>query len=104
MQKYLGLRTELYQTIGFIDMRNKDVVEGFLRGEVCNTLHLFSTGDRLLSYNTCIAEMVGETLYINRTKYSVTTSIHLGLLLRRLGSRKVEIVTDVKVNTRYLRP
>jgi hypothetical protein len=85
-------------------MRNKDVIEGFLRGEVCNTLHLFSTGDRLLSYNTCIAEIVGETLYINKTRYSVTTSIHLGLLLRRLDSRKIKIVTNIGINTRYLRP
>ena len=85
-------------------MRNKDVVEGFLRGEVCNTLHLFSTGDRLLSYDTCIAEMVGETLYINKTRYSVTTSIHLGLLLRRLDSKKIKIVTNIGINTRYLRP
>lgn len=85
-------------------MRNKDVIEGFIRGEVCNTLHLFSTGDRLLSYNTCIAEVVGEILYINKTRYSVTTSKHLELLLRRLDNRKIKIVTNVGINTRYLRP
>lgn len=85
-------------------MRNKDVIEGFIRGEVCNTLHLFSTGDRLLSYNTCIAEVVGEVLYINKTRYSVTTSRHLGLLLRKLDNRKIKIVTNVGINTRHLRP
>lgn len=85
-------------------MRNKDVIEGFIRGEVCSTLHLFSTGDRLLSYNTCIAEVVGEILYINKTRYSVTTSKHLELLLRRLDNRKIKIVTNIGINTRYLRP
>jgi hypothetical protein len=95
---------EVYQIIGFISMRNKDVVEGFLRGERCNTLHLFSTGKRLFSYNTCIAEKTNGVIWVNRTKYSVTTSIHLGLLLRRiLGKTTIREVRNISINSGYLK-
>lgn len=58
-------------------MRNKDVIEAFLRHEKGSTKNLRSTGIRLLSYNTCIAEHYGDEIIGNATKYSTTSSAHL---------------------------
>ena len=58
-------------------MKNKDVVEAFLRHRKASTKNLCSTGIRLLSYNTCIAEHYEDEIIGNATKYSTTSSIHL---------------------------
>lgn len=47
---------------------------------------MISTGDKLFSYNTCIAEKYKERgldrCVINETTYSVTTTKHHNLLMR----------------------
>lgn len=63
-------------------MTNKDVAEKFLRKEKANTLHLLSTGEKIYSYNTVIAQWYKGDLIGNATKYSVTTSKHM-LYIRR---------------------
>lgn len=69
-------------------MKNSEVVEAFLRKEMANnsTGSLHSTGTKLFSYATCIAEWEdkewdNDTLIINLTKYSVTSSKHLYYLI-----------------------
>ena len=65
-------------------MRNSEVVEAFLKRRVAanNGGSLSSTGTKLFSYATCIAEWNNGSLIINLTRYSVTSSKHLYYLKR----------------------
>lgn len=68
-------------------MRNEEVVKAFKRREKAesSTGSLWSTGDCLYSYSTCIAEYTKDgKLYANLTKYSKTTSHHQTLMNRHL--------------------
>ena len=57
-------------------MKNKQVCEEFFNHrEACGS-NLRSTGDKLFSYNTCIAQWDDNYLLLNETKYSTTTSKH----------------------------
>lgn len=55
-------------------MTNNEVVRNFWNHKVGKSLNMKSTGDKLFSYKTCVAEWRGQTLYVNTTKYSRTTS------------------------------
>lgn len=75
-------------------MRNEEVVKAFARREIAknSTGSLWSNGNCLYSYSTCIAEYnVNGRLYINLTKYSVTTSRHQYLVKQYLTA---DIVVD----------
>ena len=65
-------------------MRNSEVVAAFLKGRIAANSNgsLSSTGTKLFSYATCIAEWNNGSLIINLTKYSVTSSKHLYYLKR----------------------
>ncbi len=63
-------------------MKNEDVIKGFRDGIMCYSEHLYSEHDKLYSYNTCIAQKVGDRIYLNCTKYSTTTSHHQTLVKR----------------------
>ncbi len=65
-------------------MRNSEVVEAFLKKRIAinKGSSLSSTGTKLFSYATCIAEWSNGLLIINLTKYSVTSSKHLYYLKR----------------------
>lgn len=65
-------------------MKNEEVVKNFLRKRTASGSNLTSTGNRLISYCTCIAEWGEQYLVVNLTKYSSTTSRHLGYLMRML--------------------
>lgn len=41
-------------------------------------------GDKLMNYNTVIAQRINEAVVINKTKYSPTTSKHQNVLLRSM--------------------
>lgn len=60
-------------------MKNSEVVEAFLKRRIATNIggSLSSTGTKLFSYATCIAEWSNNSLIINLTKYSVTSSRHL---------------------------
>lgn len=69
-------------------MKNKDVIIAFSHRERArnSTGSLWTTGDCLYSYYTCIAEYNREGyLYMNDTRYSVTTSKHQSLCRRYLS-------------------
>ena len=61
-------------------MRNEDVVKGFRDGLQVHSEHLSSENDKLYSYSTCIAQWIGNRVYLNCTKYSATTSRHQSLV------------------------
>lgn len=90
---------------------NKDVVEAFLRGDILSNTNMTSTGDRLFSYNTCIAERYTyrglPRCAVNDTKYSVTTSKHHTLLMRGLFSYMVipyVPLFSIPIGTQFLKP
>lgn len=75
-------------------MRNEEVVIAFSHREKAknSTGSLWSNGNCLYSYSTCIAEYnVNGKLCINLTKYSVTTSRHQYLVKQYLTA---DIVVD----------
>lgn len=81
-------------------MKNKEVCEAFLNRESAMGSNLYSDGHKLFSYSTCIAEWEGydNKLYVNSTKYSVTTSIHQSYLrnsLSRIWNIEVKYVTNI---------
>lgn len=55
-------------------MKNNDVIISFLNHYPNNTQHLYSDGQKLINYSTVIAYHKDGNLYINKRKYSVTTS------------------------------
>ena len=62
-------------------MTNKEVARGFIRKLPLSSSNLYSTEDgKLFSYNTCIAQHLYDEIIGNSTKYSVTTSKHLGYI------------------------
>lgn len=81
---------------------NRNVVNEFVRGRDFKVTNLKSENGKLISYNTTIAQHVGDTLIVNITKYSSTTTRQLSYLKSQLGG-KVEFVDNVKINTYDLR-
>lgn len=85
-------------------MRNIEVIKQFLNKSSGNSDsgNLISTGDRLFSYNTCIAEWLeNNDLALNVTKYSSTTSRHQNLLRRKIIYSSIQLV-NVPINTQRL--
>lgn len=61
-------------------MKNINVVKNFIHRVPAYGSHLISTGDKLISYHTTIAQFSGNELHINKTKYSRTTLRHLNYI------------------------
>lgn len=64
-------------------MKTRDLIAEFIDksfGLCASNLH--SVEGKLINYNTIIAQWFDDTLLINTTKYSVTTSKHQNQLLR----------------------
>ena len=88
-------------------MRNEKVVIAFSHREKAksSTGSLWSTGDCLYSYNTCIAEYDKEgKLYVNLTKYSVTTSHHQTLVNKYLFNTVHRFVYRIERNKVHIIP
>lgn len=64
-------------------MRNADLVNNFING-ACEGKgsNLKIEGNQLINYTTCIAYRIGNTVYLNNTKYSSTTSVHQNRIRR----------------------
>lgn len=87
-------------------MRNIDVIKAFIDGKSACGSNLYSTGDKLVNYNTCIAQYYEENnkpIYIlNKSKYSFTTSKHQNALERLLCLKyayKIIRVMSIPKNT-----
>ena len=88
-------------------MRNEEVVISFSRREKAksSTGSLWSTGDCLYSYHTCIAEYSADgKLYINLTKYSTTTSHHQTLVNRHLFNKAHRFLYNIERNRVHIVP
>lgn len=80
---------------------NKEVAECFLHRIKTNNVNLRSTGRKLYSYSTVIAQWYNDELIGNATKYSITTSKHLSCIKRsidRWTTKNVPIETDDLLN------
>lgn len=57
-------------------MRNQQVIDAFVNGKIGRSSNgnLYSTGDKLINYSTCIAQRIANGVILNLTRYSVTTS------------------------------
>lgn len=82
-------------------MTNQQVGERFLKGEKGKSLNMVSTGDKLFSYNTIVAQWVDDKMVLNSTKYSPTTSKHVYYV-----KSYADMVTSefVPIDTHDLRP
>ncbi len=88
-------------------MRNEEVIKAFKRREKArsSTGSLWSTGDCLYSYNTCIAEYSKKgNLYINLTEYSTTTSHHQTLVNRHLYDYANKFLFYIQIGTTHIIP
>lgn len=92
-------------------MKNKDFIYNFCKGNFdenkvyrCNNLTI--KDGRLFSYNTCIAEYEADytnSVIINMTKYSSTTSRHQNLMMQYFNEYRHGlswiVYDDVPINT-----
>lgn len=86
-------------------MRNKEVAYAFTCRRPATGSNLMSTGDRLYSYNTCIAQYDDDnTLYVNLTKYSGTTSRHQTYLKWHLRNNTFKEVFNVPRGIHNIKP
>lgn len=86
-------------------MRNIEVIKQFLNKSSGNSdnRNLISTGDKLINYNTCIAEWNNDSIMVNMTKYSSSTSRIQNMLISKLRfGHKVVQIENVPINTKYL--
>lgn len=58
--------------------------------------------DRLYSYNTCIAEIVGDAVIFNNHSYSNTTAKHQGLARQSIHSKNIISLDIPRLNLRTL--
>ena len=89
------------QVQGRSNMRVKDVAEAFCKGNSGFSIHLRSSGTKLVSYNTTIAQKTFidpllPKFILNTTKYSRTTSIHLGYTRRFLENNSIKYIVTTK--------
>lgn len=94
---------EIMRTI----VKSADVVRNFLNRSTknyCNsTCSLSAVDGRLFSYNTCIAEFdKNGWLWINTTKYSVTTSKHQSMLKAQAWKLQPILVDSIKIETKHI--
>ena len=83
-------------------MTNYDVCAAFAKGKVARCLNMHSTGDKLFSYYTCIAERNGNKMRLNLTKYSVSTSKQQTYMLSACSGLDYEIVRNIPIGTSKL--
>lgn len=81
-------------------MTNQETAEAFLKGLSGSSDNMHSTGGKLFSYSTCIAEFnsYGD-LIGNATKYSSTSSKHLSYIRKHID---IWTTKNVPINTKSL--
>lgn len=87
---------------------NEDVVLKFYKKEQGHTQNLRSYGDKLMSYNTCIAQHFGlNGILINISNYDDNAiKNHLALVRKHIGKGHKKIViylSDVPIDCNNLR-
>lgn len=87
-------------------MTNLDVINFFVLCMSAESTTLKSTGEKLFSYDTCIAQhlLYLDMILVNPTKYSATTTKHQHLLMRGLQRLKCKVVlSEVPIGTKDLK-
>lgn len=83
-------------------MKAREVIDAFIRKEIAAGSNCHCTGDKMYSFNTVIAQWKGNTLIINETKYSVTTT-KLTNYCKAIGEGLIiKYVNNVPTNTQNL--
>lgn len=92
------------------NMKNSDIAIAFHNGWKAQSNNMTCTGTKVYSYDTVIAEKIvteaGLQYVINNTKYSPTTSKHLGYIKRYLVTNNIFYLvttTSVPKNTNSLK-
>ena len=82
------LENNIINPLNFTDMMsNEQVIKNFVNGKSGKSLSMTSTGDKLYSYYTIIAQRTAEgKVLMNSTKYSVTTSKQQTLARYHIGN------------------
>ena len=80
------------------------VVEAFCKREASSNTSLSSSGDKLFSYKTCIAQVNGDLLIFNDSKYTATTAKHKGILRRVHKWKTIQLVQNVPTGATDLIP
>ena len=87
-------------------MKNIEVIKAFLTISKANShnKNLISIGDRLFSYNTCIAQWIDDIIWVNVSRYSTTTSGHRNSLISacEVYCFETRFVENVPINTQRL--
>lgn len=83
------------------NMKVKDVAEAFCEGNSGYSTNLKSNGTKIVSYNTTIAQraLIDSSLpqlILNSTKYSRTTSRHLGYIRKYLENKGIPYLLTTK--------
>jgi hypothetical protein len=68
------------------ELIEKFVVGGLEKGNASGG-RLYIEDNKIMNYNTCLAEIVRGTWYVNITKYSRTTTTHQNKIVRTLKER-----------------
>lgn len=80
-------------------MKNIDVIKAFLNDERGKTKNLWTDGASLVNYNTTIGHWFNDTVFVNKHRYSTTTSKLQNQLIREAELAGVKVVvTDVVGN------
>lgn len=90
-------------------MKNQLVANHFILGGTATGSNFCTTGEKLFSYETTIAEWFNGKLLINPTKYSSSTSHHQTLLRKAIIDYDISeevcvyTQTNVPINTSSLK-
>lgn len=87
-------------------MKNTDVIKAFLEKKAAIGSNLYSNGNKLINYNTTLAQWHDNYhLIVNHTKYSVTTSKNQSYLRSAITPERgivVKEVYNIPINTKNL--
>lgn len=93
-------------------LRNDEVIRRFFKNEECENRHLFARKGKLINYNTTLIQrdFITDIIYVNTTKYSVSTSKIQGYIERELHDlihnqgikTHIAYVDDVPISTHDL--
>ena len=80
------------------------VVGAFCKREAAANASMSSSGDKLFSYKTCIAQVNGNLLILNDSKSTTTTAKHKGILRRVHKWKTIQLVQNVPTGATDLIP
>lgn len=86
---------------GFRGGHRNNKIDQFFKGEIDSfrSGNLYSYGDVIYTYGVRLAVKIGNKLYVNQTKYSITSTIHYNDITS--AARGLEIVPVETENELY---